>query len=70
MDVPLPSMDELVKKVDTRYTMVIIAAKRARQILEGSRPLAGTVKDKPVTAALKELAVGQLRWEQRKSGVK
>ena len=30
-----PSTDELMTKVDSRYGMVVLAAKRARQILEG-----------------------------------
>ena len=30
-----PSTDELLTKVDSRYGMVVLAAKRARQLLEG-----------------------------------
>lgn len=66
----VPTLDELLQKVESKYTMVIVAARRARQILEGSRPQAGPVDDKPVTAALKELAAGKIAWEQRRTAAK
>lgn len=36
MDIVHPSMDQLLPKVDSKYTLVVLAAKRARQILAGS----------------------------------
>ena len=32
MDIVHPSMDQLLPKVDSKYTLVVLAAKRARQI--------------------------------------
>ena len=33
-----PSLEELLEKVDSRYTLVVTAAKRARQIIDESDP--------------------------------
>ncbi|MBX6350774.1 MAG: DNA-directed RNA polymerase subunit omega [Clostridia bacterium] len=52
-----------MQHVPSKYTLVIVAAKRARQIVEGSRPQVGSVHDKPVSAALKEIVAEKLVWE-------
>ena len=36
MDIVHPPMGNLLKKVDSRYTLVVLAAKRARQLLDGA----------------------------------
>lgn len=63
-----PPIDVLRERVDSRYTLVVCAAKRARQILEGSRPLVEVESDRPVTIALHELANGKLRYERTRIG--
>ena len=35
MNIVTPSLDELMPKVDSRYTLVTLAAKRARDIVDG-----------------------------------
>lgn len=34
-----PSIDSLVKKVDSKYTLVTLAALRARELTDGQTPL-------------------------------
>ena len=34
-----PSIDNLVKKVDSKYTLVTLAALRARELTDGQTPL-------------------------------
>ena len=34
-----PAVTDLLKKVDNRYSLVIMTAKRARQIAEGETPM-------------------------------
>lgn len=63
MSQSVPTLDELMQHVPSKYTLVIVAAKRARQIVEGSRPQAGSPSDKPVSAALKEIVADALVWE-------
>ncbi len=51
-----PPLEVLREKVDSRYSLVVIAAKRARQLLEGAPRLVDIDSTKPVTVALQELA--------------
>jgi DNA-directed RNA polymerase subunit omega len=62
-----PSLDSLVKKVDSKYTLVVAASKRARQIVENN---SNTNSKKPVTAALEEIDVGLITYQRTKSGIK
>ena len=43
-----PSINELRKKVDSKYTLVSLAAKRARDLIDGKPPLVSIDIDKPV----------------------
>ncbi|SDD41213.1 DNA-directed RNA polymerase subunit omega [Sporomusa acidovorans] len=65
-----PSLDVLVKKVDSKYTLVVLAAKRAREIMDGQQPLAESKSNKPVTIALEEVAQGKITYERTKTGIK
>ena len=44
--------DDSSKVVESRYSVVIAAAKRARQIVSGDQPLAGTPDEKPLSVAV------------------
>ncbi len=65
-----PSLDELVKKVDSKYTLVVLAAKRAREIMAGQNILVEARSNKPVTVALEELAADKITYERTKIGIK
>lgn len=65
-----PSLDELVKKVDSKYTLVVLAAKRAREIMNGEQPLTESKSNKAVTIALEEMSAGKISYERTKSGIK
>ena len=51
-----PSVNEIRKKADSRYTLVILAAKRARDIIDGKPILADCEIDRPVSIASHEIA--------------
>ncbi len=70
MSMIYPSIDELVKNADSKYTLVIAAAKRARQILDGSPILLETDSIKDVSIALEEIAAGKLEYRKTKEGIK
>ena len=56
-----PSVDSLKEKIDSKYTLVTIASKRAREIQETGNELLGKYKsDKNVGKALEEIAAGVL----------
>ncbi len=50
--------------LQSKYTLVSVAAKRARQILDGSAARVETLSEKPVTIALEELSQGKLYFER------
>ena len=70
VDMIKPSLDMLIKKVDNKYTLVVLAAKRAREIMNGSPILVETKSNKPVTIALEELAANKITYERTKIGIK
>ena len=48
--------------VNSRYSIVIAAAKRARQIIDGAEPLSARPKcNKPLSIAVEELYTGAVR---------
>ncbi len=55
-----PSIDKLVEKVDSKYSLVVVAAKRARQLLDGEKPRINPRSNKYVGIALEEIAVDAL----------
>ena len=65
-----PSLHMLMDKVDSKYTLVAVAAKRARELVDGDASLVESKSNKPVTVALDEIAQGRLKYERTKSGIK
>lgn len=72
-----PRTDELLSRVDSRYALVIVAAKRARQINNYHHQLGeGTFEEVPpmvesrsknyLTMALEEIGSGKINYEYTK----
>lgn len=60
-----PSIDALMKKIDSKYSLVSITAKRAREIQQGgSLHLEQYVSVKPVGKALEEIYEDKILIEQ------
>ncbi|MGI6031447.1 MAG: DNA-directed RNA polymerase subunit omega [Eubacteriales bacterium] len=51
-----PAVNDLAKKVGNRYSLVIVTAKRARQIVNELEETGEVSDDKPVSTAVHELA--------------
>ena len=62
-----PTVKELLKKVDNRFELVTITAKRARQIAAGDTVLINTREEAPVTIAAEEIAEGKVNAKQEES---
>ena len=60
MTAPLISdaIDEMENKFGNRYDLVMIAAKRAKEIQQGKAPLIRTNSTNPLTIALEEIEAG------------
>ncbi len=73
-----PRIDQLMDQVDSRYALVIVAAKRARQINNYHHQLGeGTFDEFPpplvesrsknyLTMALEEIAEGKIKYDYRR----
>lgn len=59
-----PSINEIRTKVDSRYTLVILAAKRARDIIEGMPKLTEADVEKPVSIAANEIAEDLITYRE------
>lgn len=66
-----PSINTLLTKVDSRYTLVVLAAKRAREILESKKEIQEDGKPmNKVTVALDEVAREKISYVRTKGGIK
>lgn len=59
-----PSINKIRTKADSRYTLVILAAKRARDIIEGMPKLTEADVDKPVSIAANEIAEDLITYRE------
>ena len=60
-----PSIDSLQEKINSKYTLVTISARRARQLQDGDKPLIEEPKSKTfVGIALEEIAEGKLYMKE------
>lgn len=55
-----PSVTEVLKKVENRYALIVMTAKRARQIANGQAPMTDVKESSPVTLAVNEIAEGKV----------
>ena len=66
-----PLLKDLEKHVDSKYTKVTLAAKRARELTDGDAALVNDVDtDKPVSIALHEIAENKIGFARTKDGIK
>jgi len=55
--------EDLLEHIDSKYRLVIVAAKRAKQLNRGAAPLIQPRSVKPPYQALEEIASGKLGYE-------
>lgn len=65
-----PSVVDLLTKVDNRYSLIVLTSKRARQLIDGVKPLVDIDSTKPVTIAVNEVAQDKITYETVKTGIK
>jgi DNA-directed RNA polymerase subunit omega len=54
---------KLVEGFDSNYRYVLVAARRARQIQNGARPVVEPHSRKPCRIAEEEVQAGKVKWE-------
>ena len=57
------TVEDCLENVINRYELVLLASKRARQIVLGSEPLVPPDDDKPTVIALREIAENLVNTE-------
>lgn len=58
------TVEDCLKNVKNRFELVIVAAKRARQLMRGKEPKVEWDNDKPTVVALREVAAGYTDVDQ------
>lgn len=64
MSIVDPCVLELLEHSDSRYTLVVEASKRGRQIVGGSQPLIDNAGMKPLKTAVEEINRGLIAFER------
>lgn len=57
-----PSIDDLLKKIDNRYNLIVAVSKRARKLIEGEEELVRTKEIKPVDIATQEVYEDKINY--------
>jgi DNA-directed RNA polymerase omega subunit len=60
-----PSVNKLQEKTDSRYSLVILTAKRARDIIDGKPVLTEEESERPVSQAAKEIAADLITCKRK-----
>lgn len=55
------TIEDCLEKIPSRFQLVHMAAKRVRQIREGSEYLVSSPKNEDIVVALREIAAGKVR---------
>jgi DNA-directed RNA polymerase subunit omega len=62
MSIVEPNVLELLNHAESRYTLVVEASKRAREIVDGSQPMIDAEGMKPLKIAVEEINRGLLTY--------
>jgi len=54
------TVEDCLQHVENRFQLVLVAARRARQLAAGAEPLVPRENDKPTVLALREIAEGRV----------
>lgn len=55
------TVEDCLRKVESRFELVILAARRARMLMKGAKPLVEST-NRPIVSALREVSAGKVRF--------
>ncbi len=55
------TVEDCLKKVESRFELVVLGARRAKMIMRGAKQLVET-DNRPIVNALREVAVGKVKF--------
>jgi DNA-directed RNA polymerase subunit omega len=56
------TVEDCLRKVESRFELVILAARRAKMIMKGAKPLVDA-DNRPIVTALREVAAGKVKFK-------
>lgn len=65
-----PSIVDLKERVGDKYSLVVITSKRARQLIQGEKPLVNVDSNKFLTIAINEVDQGKINFKVVHEGIK
>ncbi len=60
------TVEDCLKQVESRFDLVILAARRAKMLMKGAKPLVET-ENRPIVNALREIALGKVKFVNSKA---
>ena len=58
------TVEDCLEQVENRFALVLLGARRARQLLKGATPLVENAKNKQPVIALREIAADRVRFDR------
>ena len=58
------TVEDCLNHESNRFSLVRLAAQRAKQLLQGSSPVTDTKGNRAIVSALREIASGKVRFEE------
>jgi DNA-directed RNA polymerase subunit omega len=58
------TVEDCLENVQNRFALVLLATRRARQLLKGATPLVDNAKNKAPVVALREIAADRVRFDK------
>lgn len=55
------TVEDCLDKVSSRFELVLLTSKRAKQLLKGAKPVVKS-DNRDIVIALREIAAGKVRW--------
>ena len=55
------TVEDCLRRVESRFELVILAARRAKMIMKGAKPLVDA-DNRPIVTALREVAAGTVKF--------
>jgi DNA-directed RNA polymerase subunit omega len=55
------TVEDCLKRVESRFELVILAARRAKMIMKGAKPLVES-NNRPIVNSLREVAAGKVKF--------
>jgi len=55
------TVEDCLRKVESRFELVILAGRRAKMIMKGAKPLVDA-DNRPIVTALREVAAGKVKF--------